>query len=391
MIVDDESVIVDELLEFFADENISAISAGDAASAMRIFTESPVGAITVILTDVKMPGQDGLSFAQNMLAIVPEAQAVEIIVMTGHGSFGMAVDALRSRVFDFLRKPVKLTELSQSVGRAHASAVRRRAHVRAEGERMARLREMTLALSDRAEQLTAHVKGAVDFKDSDVLRVISDELRNPLVPVAGLSELIEENAASLSTAQLVEYAGMIRQAGWQLSNLVDALVIASAYASGETATAKPSERASDIVAALVMGHGADARRRGLSLESSSQPNVTVMADRGCLMLALDQLVGNAVRLGKVGQVVRIGAQAVGDEIRFDVISHAAASPEEQPSTASALSDNTLGAGMTGSELGLKLADRLAMVLGGRLETRGHATREFAASVILPMGPVIAVR
>ncbi len=59
LVVDDEPVIVEELMDFFAEEGISALSAGDAAAALRTLTDAGPGSVSVILSDVKMPGQDG--------------------------------------------------------------------------------------------------------------------------------------------------------------------------------------------------------------------------------------------------------------------------------------------------------------------------------------------
>ena len=181
LIVDDEPVIVDELTEFFDAEGIAALAAHDAIASLRLLKEAGPGSVTVIVTDVKMPGQDGLSFAQSILSVIPERDAVEIIVMTGHGNFGMAIDALRSRVFDFLRKPLKLTELSAAVARAHASAMARRTRAREDEENSARLRQMTLALSARAEALTRQVREAPDVSNADVLRGLYSQLEFELL------------------------------------------------------------------------------------------------------------------------------------------------------------------------------------------------------------------
>jgi FixJ family two-component response regulator len=393
LIVDDEPVIVDELLEFFADQDIAAIAAHDAGAALRLFQAAAAGEITVILTDVKMPGQDGLSFAQSILGTIAERDAVEVIVMTGHGSFGMAIDALRSRVFDFLRKPVKLSDLTLSISRAHAAAISRRERAREDETNLERLRDMTLALSTRASALTQHVRDAPDLASpdlaaSDVLRVICRELRNPLVPVVGLAELIEENAAVLKPAMLAEYAGLIRQAGWQLSNLVEAIESASSQEHGEPDATARTERASDIVAALLLGHGAEARLSGQTLEASPPPDAGVTANRVCLMLALDQLVSTAIRGGAPGQVVRIDTTVEGGELAFRIVDTGAGISPTRLAALRAVPDpdDISAARITaaGLALGLKLADRIALVLGGRLELSQGREGGTVAAIVLPL-------
>jgi FixJ family two-component response regulator len=380
LVVDDEPVIVEELMDFFAEEGIAAISACDAATALRALKDAGPGAVSVILTDVKMPGQDGLSFAQGILGVIPERDAVEVIVMTGHGSFGMAIDALRSRVFDFLRKPVKLTELNAAIARAHEAAQARRIRAREDEANSARLREMTLVLSARAEAVTHHVRNATDLPSTDVLETITRELRNPLVPVVGLAELIEENAAVLRPAQIVEYAGLIRQAGWQLTHLIEAIEVASASAKASAGMATP-QNVCDITAALALTHGAEARRSGMTLEIAPPPSVEIAVNRVCLMLALDQMITDAIRRGRPGQTIRIETAVILGDLMVRV------SDEGHPN---AVRQNPRGAA-DGYGLTLRLADRMAQVLGGSLVVLSPPGGPNTASLVLPLraGPAAA--
>jgi len=62
----------------------------------------------LILTDVKMPGMDGVTFVSEAKKIDPE---VICVVMTAYGTVETAVDAMKSGAYDFLIKPVKLDQV----------------------------------------------------------------------------------------------------------------------------------------------------------------------------------------------------------------------------------------------------------------------------------------
>lgn len=69
----------------------------------------------VIVSDVKMPGIDGLTLMNRVMALDPE---IPVILMTGHGDVPMAVDAMRDGAYDFIEKPFPSEKLVSAVRRA---------------------------------------------------------------------------------------------------------------------------------------------------------------------------------------------------------------------------------------------------------------------------------
>ncbi len=69
----------------------------------------------VLVTDVNLPDEDGLSVMRRVLA---ENRQVPVIVMTGHGDIGMAVESMREGAFDFIEKPFSPDRLVTTVRNA---------------------------------------------------------------------------------------------------------------------------------------------------------------------------------------------------------------------------------------------------------------------------------
>jgi two-component system, NtrC family, C4-dicarboxylate transport response regulator DctD len=69
----------------------------------------------IILTDLRMPGGDGLEFSKAVKAIDPD---LPVILMTGYGDITIAVDAMKHGVYDFIEKPVDTNRLLKSIQRA---------------------------------------------------------------------------------------------------------------------------------------------------------------------------------------------------------------------------------------------------------------------------------
>lgn len=80
--------------------------------ALELLSEHPVD---VLISDMRMPGMDGLSLLQRALARQPRPA---VIVLTAYGSVETAVEAMKRGATDFLQKPVDLSVLEQRLERA---------------------------------------------------------------------------------------------------------------------------------------------------------------------------------------------------------------------------------------------------------------------------------
>ncbi|MBO0664516.1 sigma-54 dependent transcriptional regulator [Jiella sp. MQZ9-1] len=69
----------------------------------------------VIVSDIRMPGGDGLALMKAALAVDP---TMPVILITGHGDVQMAVDAMRAGAYDFIEKPFSVSRLYAVVERA---------------------------------------------------------------------------------------------------------------------------------------------------------------------------------------------------------------------------------------------------------------------------------
>ena len=126
LVVDDERNIrrvLQALLEASGHE-VDAASDGDEARAMlRRCSED----YDLVLTDLRMPGCDGMQLLRWVRAAQPDTPTV---MLTAHGTVDIAVAAMREGAFDFITKPFEDAELSAIVEKAvaHREANQRRAY-----------------------------------------------------------------------------------------------------------------------------------------------------------------------------------------------------------------------------------------------------------------------
>lgn len=82
--------------------------------------------IGVVVSDVRMPGGDGLALALDVTENLGDARAASVVLITGHATIEEVDTAFRQGAVDFLRKPCRLAELVGAVERGLDTARRRR-------------------------------------------------------------------------------------------------------------------------------------------------------------------------------------------------------------------------------------------------------------------------
>jgi len=112
LIVDDETELLAALCESLADQNYDAIGAPSAEEGLRRVQSER---FDLVITDLMMPGMDGVQFFRKVREIDP---CVTGIVMTGQGSITTAVEAMKAGAFDYLLKPFNLHIMLPVLARA---------------------------------------------------------------------------------------------------------------------------------------------------------------------------------------------------------------------------------------------------------------------------------
>jgi two-component system response regulator AtoC len=129
LLVDDDRSLCETLEIGLAKRGyeVAWATSADAAFA-RVLAED----FDVVVTDVRMPGVDGLALCERIASNRPD---IPVVVMTAFGSFDAAVEAIRAGAYDFISKPVLLDVIAIAIDRAARS--------RALGEEVKRLRSDT--------------------------------------------------------------------------------------------------------------------------------------------------------------------------------------------------------------------------------------------------------
>lgn len=114
MIIDDEKIVGEMAKISLEQEGYDVETFLNAAPALERLKEQK---FEVVVTDFKMKGIDGLEVLRTVQGLYP---GTKVIMITAFANLDVAIEALRGDVHDFFPKPVKITELKESIKKALA-------------------------------------------------------------------------------------------------------------------------------------------------------------------------------------------------------------------------------------------------------------------------------
>ncbi len=402
LIVDDESTIVEEIVDSLILRNCDAAGLCDPHDALNVLAADP--RITVLMTDLDMPSLNGLELAERILTARTDKDALEVVLLTAHADLDAAIAAMRIGVFDLLRKPARIATVKDTLERAHRKASDRRKRYRSDAMTangpIGGLGVVGPAAGPPGGPVAGSVDGPVagerlgtgvrplgDAGVGSFLSVISHELRTPLNPIIGFSQLIEKQHRTLDEGELTEYARYIREAGESLFELTASVLKVTELKERPPRPIPEWVRPGELLERLRTQHLAAAAGREQTIEIEPAIEEFIHVDGDLLLQALSYLLANAVRFSPGGSSIALSARALGEEMSFQIADNGpgmtpieidrALRPFEQLDLRHNRSHGGLGVGLT-------LASLLAASLRGRLELESRPAAGTNATVWIPL-------
>lgn len=107
LVVDDDEAVREVIASYFSKLGVAVTGAHDGRSAIAALERSN-GRFTVVVTDLSLPGADGLAVLKAARQANPSAY---VVIVTGYASLDSAISAVRLGAYDYLTKPFSLGQL----------------------------------------------------------------------------------------------------------------------------------------------------------------------------------------------------------------------------------------------------------------------------------------
>ncbi len=358
LLVDDEEDIREVLDIALRDKGYTVYTAQDGKEALEIFEKFQP---PVILTDIKMPGMDGIELLKIIKRENPET---EVIMITGHGDMGLAVESLKNEATDFITKPINVDALDIALKRARERITVRR-QLKAYTENLERLVREKSELQDHLSALGL------------MIGTISHGLKGLLTGLDGGMYILESGLKANDEAK--------RQEGWQIVKTmvgrIRKLVMDILFYAKKREIERQPLEARKFVEQLYDAAAAKIKSKGIEfIHHCPDQDFTISVDPGYLQAALMNIIENAVDAclkdeSKDDHRITLTLRDTGNHVTFSIEDNGVGMDQETRDNLFSLFFSSKGRSGTG--LGLFVARKIVEQHGGSIEvssTLGRGSR-----------------
>lgn len=195
LVIDDEKPTLSMFRLFLNAYGYTVFTAENGEDGLVVFQQEQP---SIVITDIKMPGMDGLEVLKRIKELNPLA---EVIIITGHGDLDLAIRALNMNATDFINKPIQKAALDQALRRADERLA------------MAESEEKEISWTQEKDMACIDIRGNVNAASEPVLLEAYAQISTWNVP--GILFRFNENASinGAGIAVLIQLLTESRQRG----------------------------------------------------------------------------------------------------------------------------------------------------------------------------------
>lgn len=371
LLVDDEAGIRTVLGIALEEMGYAVRTAPDAEGALDLIArEAP----QILLTDIKMPGMDGIALLKQVKARWPDT---EVIMLTGHGDIDLAIRSLKHEATDFITKPIHDEVLAVALKRAR-ERIEMRAQLRAHTENLERLVEEKSRQLVEAERFAAM---------GETVAGLAHGIKNIAGGLKGGAFVLEKGLALDNREYLLKGWEMIRGNVEKIKNLSLDLLDFSTPADPQLRACDLNRLAADAVA--LMAPRAD--ELGIPLELNPSRSLgPIPCDPDGIQRCLLNLIANALDAGSDPNIpaeapaVEVATAVADGGVVLTVSDTCGGMPAAVKAQALRRFFTTKGSRGTG--IGLMLTQKIVSQHGGRVEVASEWGAGTRVEIFLPGGP-----
>lgn len=294
LIVDDEPTVIQVLQKIFVPHYIVETATSGKEALEKLHNGfSP----QVILADQRMPQMSGAEFFAKTREIVPHAIR---ILLTGYSDIRDLTDSINlGKVYSYLTKPWNNDDLRESVRLAFEYY---------------NLSEEKAALAHALEDISA-----LHAEKTEIMNIVSHDLKNPIGAIMGLSELIiNAEEFQLTQEEYLRFGLEINNISVRMLRLLTNLLDLNATETGGINVHPVQFHPTSILNNICQEYTAPAAEKDIDIHFFGNEHLTVLADEIRFYQVMDNLLSNAVKYSPHGKNIFVDVVQHENFVRFSI-------------------------------------------------------------------------
>jgi signal transduction histidine kinase len=329
----------------------------------------------VILLDLTLPDSQGLS---SLPPLISQAPNVPIVVLTNTNDEELAIEAVRQGAQDYLvKRQVSVDALVRSL----RYAIERK-------QVLESLRTVNETLQNRVEERTAELVKAHELNQfkSEFVSMLSHDIRNPLNTILLAAGLLQNNDDQLSKERKLKHLQIIRSAIKNMAQLLDEVSLIGKADSGKLGCEFISLDLEAFCRQLVEEAQLTATEKHLNLVFASHGKLGESVwDESLLRHILGNLLNNAIKYSKPGEMVRFELIAQEKTVIFQIQDWGIGIPQEDQKQLFQPFHRADNVGtIPGTGLGLAIVKKCVEAYGGEIVVNSDVEVGTTFTVTLPL-------
>ncbi|HSH01535.1 MAG TPA: hybrid sensor histidine kinase/response regulator [Anaerolineae bacterium] len=277
----------------------------------------------LILMDINLPGMTGKEITTRLRSL-PTFSQTPIVALTANTGPGNREQALAAGCTGFLTKPINVLQFPKQV----AEYLEGYEETMSDDERSEQLEIYAQKLVNRLEDKVYELQKAnqrlreLDKMKSDFIVLVSHELRTPLTLISGYAYLLREkvsNTEDSAMKQMAHIAEGLNMGVDRLSGVIEEIISVSRVASGTLELSLGPVNLPEILEAVTERAHDICQARQLNINVSNFNHLPVIeADGDQLRVALDHIVGNAIKYTPDHGQINIHGKVMGNAIDITI-------------------------------------------------------------------------
>lgn len=338
--------------------HLRIVMAEDGESGLALFAQDHP---EIVITDINMPGLDGLTMAARIRTLRPNT---EIVALTAHSDTPYLLQAIELGITHYILKPVDFERVFAALDKA-LDRIRLEREIVKQNDL---IRTLNVELGQKAAELKVANQDLESFNYS-----VAHDLRSPMVVIGGFAQLLLERHAAVLDKPCKEYLQVIYSQIQHLDHMITALLKFTGHTrkSLEKEWTDLSSLANEIKCNLMLQEP----RRQVTFTVAE--GVRGYSDPALVRIVLENLLANAWKYSAKNDTARIefGVHEHEDELVYFVRDNGAGFAQEEASRLfKPFQRLKCNREVEGFGIGLATAHRIIQRHGGRIWAEGEQGR-----------------